>query len=65
MRPTQPHLECRSLALAAVSGQINYAISALRLIGMAALIAWMLVVRVDDLVKDGAKAPPPSAVFDP
>jgi hypothetical protein len=22
---------------------------------MAALIAWMLVVRVDDLVKDGAK----------
>jgi hypothetical protein len=32
---------------------------------MAALIAWMLVVRVDDFVKDGAKAPPPSAVFDP
>ncbi|MGD0148299.1 MAG: hypothetical protein ABSB77_06900 [Xanthobacteraceae bacterium] len=31
----------------------------------AALIAWMLVVRVDDLVKDGAKAPPPPAVFDP
>jgi hypothetical protein len=32
---------------------------------MAALIAWMLVVRVDHLVKDGAKAPPPPAVFDP
>jgi hypothetical protein len=31
---------------------------------MAALIAWMLVVRVDDLVKDGAKAPP-AAVYDP
>jgi hypothetical protein len=25
-----------------------------QLIGVAALIAWMLVVRVDDLVKDGA-----------
>jgi hypothetical protein len=26
-----------------------------------ALMAWMLVVRVDELVKDGAKAPPPIA----
>jgi len=26
-----------------------------KLIGVAALIAWMLVVRIDDLVKDGAK----------
>jgi len=25
------------------------------MIGAAALIAWMLIVRVDDLVKDGAK----------
>jgi hypothetical protein len=42
---------------------------------MAALIAWMLFVRVDDLVKDGAisavtrlrraTAPPPLAVYDP
>jgi hypothetical protein len=32
---------------------------------VAALIAWMLFVRVDDLVKGGAKAPPPSAVKDP
>jgi hypothetical protein len=43
---------------------------------MAALIAWMLVVRVGDLVKDGAIsavtrvfdalwAPPPPAVYDP
>jgi len=32
---------------------------------MAALIAWMLVVRVDLLVKGGANAPPPPAVFDP
>jgi hypothetical protein len=31
----------------------------------AALIAWLPVVRGEELVKDGAKAPPPSAVFDP
>jgi hypothetical protein len=31
---------------------------------MAALIAWMLVVRVDDLVKDGAKRRRPLRVKD-
>jgi hypothetical protein len=36
-------------------GQIVDLVKYLSLIGVSALIAWMLVVRVDDPVKDGAK----------